>query len=43
MYSPHEVTNEERQTMEKLFLQFHSSVKKSRKGIKKLRFIIRYQ
>ena len=43
MYSPHEVTNEERQTMEKLFAQLHSAVKKSRKGFKKLRFIIRYQ
>lgn len=43
MYSPHEVTDEERKTMEKLYVQLHSAVKKSRRRLKKLRFMIRHQ
>ncbi|WP_303969698.1 transglutaminase family protein [Sporosarcina ureae] len=42
-YSPHNVTNEERTEVEKLFARVYVAVKKSKKGLKKLRFILRHQ
>ncbi|ARF13015.1 transglutaminase domain-containing protein [Sporosarcina ureae] len=42
-YSPHGVTDEERVKVETLFAHVHSAVKKSKKGVKRLRFIVRYQ
>ena len=42
-YSPHGVTDEERAKVEKFYMQVHTAVKKSKKGLKKLRFIVRYQ
>ncbi|PIC57955.1 hypothetical protein CSV80_06515 [Sporosarcina sp. P12(2017)] len=42
-YSPHDVTHEERAKVEKLFAHVYTAVKKSRKGLKKLRFIVRHQ
>ncbi|PIC66153.1 hypothetical protein CSV71_12845 [Sporosarcina sp. P21c] len=42
MYSPHGVTHEERAEVETLFAHVHTAVKKSKKGLKKLRFIVRY-
>lgn len=41
-YSPHGVTDEEREKIEKLFAHVHIAVKKSKKRFKKLRFIVRY-
>ncbi|PIC80698.1 hypothetical protein CSV75_02585 [Sporosarcina sp. P18a] len=42
-YSPHGVTHEERAKVEKLFAHVHTAVKESKKGLKKLRFIVRHQ
>ncbi|PIC96761.1 hypothetical protein CSV69_04365 [Sporosarcina sp. P26b] len=42
-YSPHSVTNEERAKVEKLFAQVYVAVKRSKKGLKKLRFVLRHQ
>jgi len=41
-YSPYGVTKEERAKIEKLFAQVHIAVRKSEKGLKKLRFIMRH-
>ena len=42
-YSPHGVTDAERAKIETLFAHVHSAVKKSEKGLKRLRFIVRHQ
>ncbi|ARF16149.1 transglutaminase domain-containing protein [Sporosarcina ureae] len=42
-YSPHGVTKEERAKVETLFAHVYRAVKKSKKGLKRLKFIVRHQ
>ena len=42
VYSPYGVSAEERATIEKLFADVHAAVKKTKKGLRKWRFIVRH-